>query len=119
MIEVQVEIDDKKVQEMLKKMNPAIRQALSRFLTKAGIIVKSSAKANAPVDTSRLRGSISSRPEGIRQVIIGPNVDYGIYQEFGTKYMKAQPYMRPALQDNLGNIRDIFIREINLAIQRT
>jgi len=118
MIEMQIEIDDKRVQAMLKKMNPAIQQALSRFLKKAGIIVKSSAKANAPVDTSNLRGGISSRPEGIRQVIIGPNVDYGIYQEFGTKYMKAQPYMRPALQDNIDNIRDIFLKEINLAIQR-
>jgi len=119
MIEMQIEIDDKRVKEMLKKMNPAIQQALLRFLKKAGSIIKSSAKANAPVDTSRLRGSISSRPEGIRQVIIGPNVDYGIYQEFGTKYMKAQPYMRPALEDNIDNVRDIFIREINLAIQRT
>lgn len=119
MVEVRIDIDDKRVKEMLKKMSPAIQQALARFLTKAGLVIKSSAKALAPVDTSNLRGSISSRPEGIRQVIIGPNVDYAIYQEFGTKYMKAQPYMRPALEDNLGNIRDIFIREINLAIQRT
>lgn len=119
MIEVQVEIDDKKVREMFKKMNPAIRKALSKVLTKAGLIVKSSAKAQAPVDTSRLRGSISSKPEDIRQVVIGPNVDYAIYQEFGTKYMKAQPYMRPALEDNVDNIRDIFFKEINLALQRT
>lgn len=151
MIEMQIEIDDKRVQEMLKKMHPAIQQALLRFLTKSGIIVKSSAKAYAPVDTSNLRGGISYRLEGIRQVIIGPNVDYGIYVEKGTKPhfppvkalsewagrvlgdaslgfviargisrkgTKKQPYMQPALQDNLGNIRGIFFREINLAIQR-
>ena len=112
MVEVRIEIDDKRVQEMLKKMHPAIQQALLRFLTKAGSLVESKAKAGAPVKTGKLRNSISSKIEGIRRVIIGPKVDYGIYQE------KMQPFMRPALVDNVDNIRDILIKELNLAIAR-
>ena len=118
MVNIQITIDDKRVKEMLKKMTPAIQGALKRALTKSGIIIKSAAKALAPVDKGLLRGGISHRLEGIDRVVIGPNVDYGIYQEFGTKYMRAQPYMRPAAEDNTGNVRDIFIKEINLVIER-
>jgi len=119
MVNVSIKLDDSKVRKMLKEMTPAIRKAIERFLIKAGAVIKSSAKANAPVKTGRLRDSISSNVDKVRnEVIIGPNVEYGVYQEFGTKYMKAQPYMRPALEDNVDNIRDIFIREIDLVIKR-
>ena len=35
---------------------------------------------------------------------VGTNVDYGTYIEFGTKYMKPQPFLRPALRaaDGMG-----------------
>lgn len=119
MVEISIVFDDKKVQRLLKKMPPAIRTATTRFLIKSGVIVKASAKDEAPVLTGILRGSISSRLDKLRnEMIIGPNVEYGVYQEFGTKYMKAQPYMRPALEDNVENIRDIYVREIDLAIAR-
>lgn len=29
--------------------------------------------------------------------IVGTSVEYGVYQEFGTKRMKAQPFLRPAV----------------------
>lgn len=32
------------------------------------------------------------------EVFIGPCVEYGIYQEFGTSKMAAQPYMTPAVE---------------------
>ena len=119
MVNVSITFDDTEVQKMLRKMPPAIRTAIERFLIKAGLVIKSSAKANAPVRTGRLRDSISSKVDKLRQeAVIGPNVEYDIYQEFGTKYMKAQPYMRPALEDNVDNIRDIFVREIDLVIKR-
>jgi len=119
MVGISIKLDDSKVRKMLKEMTPAIRKAIERFLIKAGTVVKASAKANAPVRTGRLRDSISSKVDKVRQeAVIGPNVEYAIYQEFGTKYMKAQPYMRPALEDNIDNIRDIFVREIDLVIKR-
>ena len=33
---------------------------------------------------------------------VGTNVDHGVYQEFGTRHMKAQPFMRPAGEEVQG-----------------
>ena len=51
------------------------------------------AKAFCPVDTGRLRRSI--RP-GAR-LTIWASTKYAQFVEFGTKFQRAQPYMRPAL----------------------
>jgi len=50
-----------------------------------------------PIDTGELHQSIHSeypRPM-VGQVWVG--TDHWIYPEYGTRYMKAEPYMRPAL----------------------
>jgi len=46
---------------------------------------------------------------------VGSSVDYGLYLEFGTRYMKPQPYLRPAIAIKaLGrNGADIMIKKIN------
>lgn len=32
------------------------------------------------------------------EAAVGPSMEYGLYVEFGTKHMKAQPYLGPALR---------------------
>lgn len=141
MIELSITVDDKRVKRLLKKMTPAVQKAIERFLIKGGIIVKTQAKALAPVRTARLKNSISSKVDKMKQMVtIGPHVDpYDVYVETGTRphridspvklktgwvYIgmhpgtKAQPYMKPALESNVDNLRDIFIRELDLIIQR-
>lgn len=57
----------------------------------------------APVDKGLLRSSIHSeagRAGGGLIVRIGTNVEYSIYQEFGTSRMRAQPFLRPAFDAN-------------------
>lgn len=46
---------------------------------------------------------------------VGSAVDYSVYQEFGTRYMKPQPYLRPAIAIKALGIKgaDIMIRKIN------
>lgn len=52
------------------------------------------ARALAPVDTGELRASIrADRSAG--EVHVG--TDHWRFQEYGTRYQKAQPFMRPAL----------------------
>lgn len=38
---------------------------------------------------------LSERP-GELEAVVGTNVDYGVYQEFGTRFMPAQPFLRSA-----------------------
>lgn len=34
---------------------------------------------------------------------VSANTDYAVYVEFGTKYMEAQPYLRPAVHQTMRN----------------
>lgn len=58
-------------------------QAVKNFLLRSVIIVEAHAKENAPVDTGRLRASISSEVMETRAVV-SPKVFYGAYVEMGT-----------------------------------
>ena len=62
--------------------------------------VETAAKRNAPVDTGRLRSSISHElgsSGGDLIANIGTNVFYAPYVEFGTRYMAARAFLRNAL----------------------
>ncbi len=86
-------------------------------LIKSGNLVKRTAKLLSPVDTGLLRSSIYQRLYKSRLTEeIYTKTEYANHVEFGTKTKRAQPYMRPALKDNIKNIENIFITEENKAI---
>jgi HK97 gp10 family phage protein len=71
------------------------------FLERCAIKVESMAKQLCPVDTGRLRASIDhvTTTDGQGPVaFVGSNVEYALYVELGTRYMAAEPYLRPALR---------------------
>lgn len=39
--------------------------------------------------------------------IVGTNVEYAVYQEFGTRHMQPQPYFRPATREAEANMGQI------------
>lgn len=64
-----------------------------------GAEMQEKAQRNAPVDTGHLKRSIglaSDIASGGLSVRVKANANYAPYVEFGTRYMYAQPYMRPA-----------------------
>lgn len=67
------------------------------FCAKAAHDIEAIAKANAPVDTGTLRNSIKAVKiaTAVWRVIVG--VEYGLYVEWGTVHMAAQPYLQPAV----------------------
>lgn len=73
---------------------------VAKALTKVAIMVDRQAKRLAPVDTGRLRSSIGwtlIQDGGRLSALVGSNVAYAWYQEFGTSRMPAHPFLRPAL----------------------
>lgn len=81
-----------------------VRQRANDELTKLGNFLVDRMKQLAPVDTGFLRDSIEyeHRPEQLMIVVrVGPG--YGIYQEFGTRFIKPHPYIRPALFEAAGH----------------
>lgn len=62
--------------------------------------VEKTMKRLVPVDTGRLRDSISINEVGKNRFEVGPSdwVEYAAYVEFGTRHTPAQPYVMPALE---------------------
>jgi HK97 gp10 family phage protein len=84
----------------------------SQDVTTALILIgqagEASAKSHAPVDTGNLRRSITHElgdRDGVQYVRIGTNVRYAIYQELGTRFHPANPFLRPALEDLRGLVK--------------
>ena len=51
----------------------------------------------APVDTGRLAGSITlSIKDGGMMAVTRDSVHYGKYLDLGTRFMSAQPFMKPS-----------------------
>ena len=65
---------------------------------RAAIRIKALARGFSPVDTSQLKGSINAVKTGPAKWTVTVGAPYGIYVEYGTRYMAAQPYFKPAIK---------------------
>lgn len=89
------------------EVRAALREKIPVALEAIGLKAEGYAKRMAPVDTGRLRNSITHTVnEDV--AVIGTNVEYAAYVEMGTSKTKAQPYLRPAVQ----NHQDEYIRMV-------
>lgn len=90
-------------------INPSGKAQLEAELLKygqrIGAQIERRAKRLAPVDTGRLRASITNTVEqdgdGVL-VTVYSDVEYAPYLETGTRRQQAQPYLRPALAQVMG-----------------
>lgn len=74
---------------------------VAKDLQRRALKVEGAAKRLCPVDTGRLRSSITNAIGHDEQglvAVIGTNVEYAAFVELGTSKMPAQPYLRPALE---------------------
>lgn len=91
----------------------AIDAAVARSLEMIGLLAEGYAKKKCPVDTGRLRNSITHVVDTIwGDVYIGTNVEYAQYVELGTSKQEAQPFLRPAAQDHTTQYRSILKGEL-------
>lgn len=94
-------------------------KAVEAGLTAVGMLVEGDAKLNCPVDTGALRSDINYKVAMSEKVVrIGTAIEYSPYVEYGTRKMTAQPFLRPAADNNRGNIQDCFDSAVNDAIKR-
>ena len=108
-----------------KDVEKAVTEAaMGVALKEAALSVVAAAKPRAPVDTGLLRGSVSFSADGgavekiespatakdgvhvsnKNEAVVGTNVEYAPYQEYGTSKMSAKEFLRPALDENVNEI---------------
>lgn len=89
--------------DVLTGMAKAKAQALEIIGGKA----ESYAKKLCPVDTGRLRNSITHVQLDENTEAIGTNVEYAPYVELGTHKMGPRPFLRPAAEGHTTEYRAI------------
>ena len=130
---VSIKVNVKDTSEKLDSLEKELPILLEKALDKACLIVENSAKQNCPVDSGQLRQSITHEVDGLTGEV-GTNVEYAPYIEIGTgiystqgngrqtpwkyrdakgqwhttKGMKAQPFLKPALESNFRQIARCF-----------
>lgn len=86
----------------------ALDKAMAKALEEMGVTAEAYAKKECPVDTGRLRNSITHIVQpGEKAVYIGTNVEYAQPVECGTSRQKAQPFLRPAAKRHVRKYRAI------------
>ena len=96
-----------------------MRERREKTIREIAVFVGAEAKLRTPVKTGHLRRSISHEiqsDENTSKAYIGTNVEYAPYVEFGvaSKNIPAQPYLRPAIEENRDKIRDMIREGMNL-----
>ena len=130
---MQIEIDG--IDNVINALQNLVSgEKLQNALALAGEVVRADAVDNCPVDTGRLKNSITSAVEG-DSAVIGTNAEYAQYVEFGTgaqgdksvahttkkhwTYYSGgrfyttsghapQPFLVPALKNNIPQIIEAF-----------
>lgn len=100
---VEVQLDDRRLNELLRSENGPV----GAYLFAVGKRVEGAAKRRTPVDTGRLRSSITT---GVFQVPydpylavrVGTDVEYATYVHEGTRYVGARPFLEDAMREVVG-----------------
>lgn len=113
------------VDDLIRKVSNLGGINLKRGFYKAAAHVQKEAKKIAPVATPETSGYIGGT---LRESIsadanesegrVFTNVEYAIYQEYGTSKMKAQPFLRPALGTSKKKINEILSDHINSELKK-
>ena len=88
-----------------------IDEVIQQEIEKTAYKIERGAKANCPVDTGRLRGSITTEI-GSLQADIGSNVEYAGYVHDGTYKMGARPFLETAAEAEIGGLEERIIAAI-------
>lgn len=94
------------VKDYSKLVLSAYEQARERSLEMIGLTAEKYAKEIVPVDTGRLRNSITHEVDG-KEVFVGSATEYAPHVEYGTIHQKAQPFLRPAATEHTSTYKRI------------
>jgi len=104
--------ETKGLKKLLAKWNKApkkIKKLTQDALLKAGYIVEGASKRLTPVDTGRMRASISVASSlALRaepHVVISPHTKYAKFVHDGTRFMTARPFMTRGYENSRAKIK--------------
>ena len=122
-VDVDIEWTESDPDQLIDKLDSFERAMGNRAesaMQEATLRIQADAQRKVPVDTGRLRSSIGQEVRSGRGSvtgIVGSNVEYAPFIELGTSRMGAQPYLRPALEENRRTIRRLVKQAVRQAVR--
>jgi len=98
----------------MQRFDSGMQRQVHRFLARWAADVKAQAVKNAPMVTGYLCSTIYARvKEWVAE--IEADAAYALFVELGTKYMRAHPYLYPAIQQYLPELEAVIVSAIEQA----
>jgi len=98
----------------MERFNSAMQRHVHRQLVSWAADVKALAKQIVPVRTGHLRSSIYAKiQDWVAE--IGAEATYALFVELGTRYMRARPYLYPAIREHLPRLEQIIYDALEVA----
>lgn len=110
---ISLKIDATKFQKFLVEAPLKVERALRNTIYKVTLLIERGAKQNAPVDTGRLRASISNDLRPLSSTV-QTNTNYAVYVHEGTRYMSARPFMKDAVREVSAQVDSIVNEELKV-----
>ena len=114
---VEITCDVEGVEEFkqaMQQFDSGMQRHVHRQLASWAADVKALAQQLAPVRTGHLKSSIYAKiSEWVAE--IGAEATYALFVELGTRYMQAQPYLYPAIQEHLPELERIILEALDAA----
>lgn len=114
---VEIAYDVKGVEDLkssLERFDSGMQRQVHEHLRRWSEEVMASARQKVPVKTGQLRRSIYSKVgEWVAEV--GVEAAYAMFVEFGTCYMRAHPFLFPAVQECLPMLESVISEGIEAA----
>lgn len=102
-----------------KRAPERMRRAFPKAINRTLLTIGGKAAKNAPVRTGNLRGSILDPDRGLILATesmfkgsVGSGTGYGAFVEQGTRFMRAQPYLGPAVTDSQQQTEQFFTEAV-------
>ncbi len=114
---VEISCDVEGIEEFkvaMERLDSGMQKHVHRQLASWAADVKALAKQLVPVRTGHLRSSIYAKiQDWVAE--IGAEATYALFVEFGTRYMRARPYLYPAIREHLPRLEQIICEAIDHA----
>jgi len=100
--------------QAIQRFDHAMQRRVQQQLASWAEEAKNLARQLVPVKTGHLRSTIYAR---VREWIaeVGAEATYACWVEFGTRYMRARPYLYPAIQKHLPMLEQIICDALDAA----
>lgn len=105
----------------LEKAQKQIEDGVRKAAMRTAFEIEAEAVSRVPVDSGRLKGSISTQEVGDvievgSGVKAGSEVEYAHFVEFGTSRQAAQPYLQPAVEIAKQKYPNMIIEDVKAEI---